>query len=171
MSSIDDSIDSVRDQWRSIVPELDTSPMSITGRIRVLSHAIQAGSDEVLARHGLTRADFDILSVLVRSGRPLSPTEITSQSLVSAPGTTKRLKKMTLEGLIERTENPLDRRGSLIKPTQKALAVFEPILESLSRYERDLLAQLGPRHIIQLTESLREFTSVVQAAGPRPTGS
>lgn len=139
--------------------------MSITGRIRVLSHAIQAGSDEVLARHGLTRADFDILSVLVRSGRPLTPTEITSQSLVSAPGTTKRLKKMTLEGLIERTENPQDRRGALIKPTDKALVAFEPILKSLSRYEQDLLAELGPRHLIQLTESLRELVAVVERGG------
>jgi DNA-binding MarR family transcriptional regulator len=145
--------------------------MSITGRIRVLAHAIQSGSDEVLARHGLTRADFDILSVLVRSGRPLTPTEITSQSLVSAPGTTKRLKKMTAEGLIERTENPRDRRGSLIKPTEKALAVFEPILESISRYEQDLLGQLGPRHLIQLTESLREFLSVVEEEVPRPPAS
>jgi DNA-binding MarR family transcriptional regulator len=140
--------------------------MSITGRIRVLSKAIQVGSDEVLARHGLTRADFDILSVLVRSGRPLTPTEITSQSLVSAPGTTKRLKKMTLDGLIVRSENPQDGRGWLIEPTRKGLDVFEPILESLSRYEQDLLARLKPRHVIQLTESLREFVFVVEEDGP-----
>lgn len=113
----------------------------------------------------MTRADFDILSVLVRSGRPLTPTEITAQSLVSAPGTTKRLKKMTLEGLVERTENPQDGRGALIKPTEKALVTFEPILKSLSRYEQDLLAELGPRHVIQLTESLRELVAVVERGG------
>lgn len=140
--------------------------MSITGRIRVLAHAIQAGSDEVLARHGLTRADFDILSVLVRSGKPLTPTEITSQSLVSAPGTTKRLKKMTLDGLVERVQNPRDGRGWLIEPTEKGLAAFRPILQSLSRYELDLLAGLGPRHVIQLTESLRELVAVVENRAP-----
>jgi DNA-binding MarR family transcriptional regulator len=140
--------------------------MSITGRIRVLSNAIQAGSDQVLALHGLTRADFDILSVLVRSGRPLTPTEITSQSLVSAPGTTKRLKKMMVDGLIVRSENPQDGRGWLIEPTRKGLDVFEPILESLSRYEQDLLARLKPRHVIQLTESLREFVFVVEEDRP-----
>lgn len=135
--------------------------MAITGRIRVLANSIQAGSDEVLERHGLTRADFDILSVLVRGGRSLSPTEITAQSLVSAPGTTKRIQRMITEGLVQKIENPHDRRGYLIEPTAKAREVFGPIVESISAYERELLKRLDPRHLIQLTEGLRAFANVV----------
>lgn len=155
-----DPIDTVREQWTSILPELDTSPMAITGRIRVLANAIQAGSDEVLARHGLTRADFDILSALVREGRSLSPTEITARSLISAPGTTKRLQRMIAEGLVEKIENPQDRRGYLIAPTAKAQEVFKPIVESISAYEQQVLGRMAPKHIIQLTESLRAFTDI-----------
>lgn len=135
--------------------------MAITGRIRVLANAIQAGSDQVLASYGLTRADFDILSVLVRSGRALSPTEITAQSLISAPGTTKRLQRMIAEDLVRKIENPRDRRGYLIEPTGKAEEVFQPIVESISAYEQELLKELAPRHIIQLTEGLRALTQVV----------
>lgn len=137
--------------------------MAITGRIRVLAHAIQTRSNHVLEQHGITRADFDILSALVRSGRPLTPSEITSQSLVSAPGTTKRLQKMTAAGLIERTVNPRDGRGSLIHPTEKALEIFEPILESISRSEQELLRRISPRHIIQLTEGLRALQAAAEA--------
>lgn len=162
MNSEKDSIDEVQRQWTRILPALDTSPMVITGRIRYLAEAIQAGSDEVLAQQGLTRADFDILSVLVRSGRALSPTEITVQSLISAPGTTKRIKKLESDGLVNRILNPNDKRGYLIEPTNHALEIFQPVVESISDYERTLLGKLEPRDVIQLTESLRAFVSAVR---------
>jgi len=162
MSFQKDSIDEVQEQWNGIMPYLDTSPMVITGRIRFLAQAIQAGSDAVLAKQGLTRADFDILSVLVRSGRPLSPTEITSQSLISAPGTTKRVKKLESDGLIQRISNPKDGRGYLVEPTEKSLGIFGPAVEAISAYERKLLDQMASRDVINLTEGLRGLVSIIR---------
>ncbi|NKX51271.1 MarR family transcriptional regulator, partial [Arthrobacter deserti] len=65
----------------------------------------------VLAANGITRAEFDMLSLLARSGRPMAPTELAAELLISGAGATKRLRKLTDAGLVRRETNPRDGRG------------------------------------------------------------
>lgn len=158
-----DAIDRIRAQWAAILPDIDTSPLSVVGRIRILAQLIQLASDEVLAEHGITRAEFDILSAVVRNGRPMSPTEIASASLTSAPGTSKRIKNLVDSGLVMRTANPRDGRGAFIHLTQQARDVIEPAIKSISNFERLLLQPMPADSRETLATLLRELMLIVEA--------
>lgn len=150
-----DFIDNVRQQWAHLFPTVDTEPMAIVGRINRIAHIIQLRSDTVLAAAGITRAEFDMLSLLARTGRPMTPTELASELLISGAGATKRLKKLQEAGLIQRESNPQDGRGALIRMTDKADALLRPIMESVLGFEAGLLSGLSESTARGLARDLR----------------
>jgi DNA-binding MarR family transcriptional regulator len=150
-----DYIDAVRAKWQQIFPDMDTEPTSIIGRINRIALIIQLRSDAVLAANGITRAEFDMLSLLARTGRPMTPTELAAELLISGAGATKRLKKLDEAGLIRRETNPRDGRGALIRMTDKAHALLRPILASVLDFEAGLLAALPADTRRELAASLR----------------
>jgi DNA-binding MarR family transcriptional regulator len=139
MTMTTDIVDTMRDEWGAILPEVDTSPLDIFGRLRRINVLLQAESDRVLAVHDVSRADFDIISALERHQRPLTPTEIATATLTSAAGTTKRLHRLVKIGMITREPNPDDGRGSLISLTQRGVDIIPPILHGLSSLEHELI--------------------------------
>lgn len=150
-----DYIDKIQAQWAQIQPELSTSSTGIVGRITRLAQVIQTRSDRVLESCGITRSEFDILALLTRTGRPMTPGEISTQLLCSGAGTTKRIKKLVSAGMITRDTNPEDGRGALISLTDKAQATTIPILRTLLESENDLIEPLPTEHRDALTANLR----------------
>lgn len=157
-----DSIDHVRGQWARIFPGLDTRPVDVVGRINRIAHIIQLRSDAVLARNAITRAEFDLLSVLARTGRPMAPTELAAELLISGPGVTKRIRKLLDAGLVEREANPQDGRSALIRMAPPALEALRPILEAVMAFEAGLLAALGPAGAEGLAENLRTLLASLE---------
>lgn len=163
-----DYIDVIRQQWGQIFPDVDTGPTSIVGRINRIAQIIQLRSDTVLAANGITRAEFDVLSLLARTGRPMAPTELAAELLISGAGATKRLKKLGDAGLIRRETNPQDGRGALIHLSGKAQDLLRPILESVLDFEAGLLSGLSAPARRNLARNLRELLGSLE---PRPRGS
>lgn len=151
----EDFIDIVRRQWAQIFPDADTEPTAIIGRINRIAQIIQLRSDAVLAAAGLTRAEFDMLSLLARTGRPMTPTELAAELLISGAGATKRLKKLQSAGLIRREANPQDGRGAFIHMTERAHELLWPILESVLGFEAGLLSGLPDSTARDLARDLR----------------
>nr|AIU93939.1 hypothetical protein LRS1606.505 [Rhodococcus sp. NS1] len=149
-----DAIDQARRQWGQRFPRLDTTPLDVFGRVRRISAVLQALSDNVLASYGITRADFDILSVLGRFGRAMTPTEIAVETVTSAPGTTKRIRRLVDAGLVRREPNPQDGRGSLISITAAAEVLLEPVLEAISELENAYLQRLPDSAVAELSTHL-----------------
>ncbi|MGI5219125.1 MarR family winged helix-turn-helix transcriptional regulator [Nocardia carnea] len=169
-----DTIEQARRQWALRFPELDVRPLDIFGRVRRIGSVLQSLSDEVLESYGITRADFDILSVLGRFGRAMTPTEIAAETVTSAPGTTKRIKRLVDAGLIVRLPNPQDGRGALISLSAEAEAFLEPVLQAISRLENEYLAQLPPGaidalrvHLTSLLECLEDSERALRVLGTR----
>ncbi|MFD1212140.1 MarR family winged helix-turn-helix transcriptional regulator [Arthrobacter sp. GCM10027362] len=146
---------------------MDTEPTSIIGRINRIAQIIQLRSDIVLAANGITRAEFDMLSLLARTGRPMTPTELAGELLISGAGATKRLKKLRDAGLIQREANPRDGRGALIHMTAKAHELLRPILESVLGFEAALLSRLSASTRRELARDLRALLTGLEP----PAGS
>ncbi|WP_369045951.1 MarR family winged helix-turn-helix transcriptional regulator [Sinomonas sp. P10A9] len=163
-----DYVDGVRSQWNRLFPGLDTGAVDIVGRINRISQIIQLRSDAVLAANRITRAEFDMLSLLARAARPMAPTELAAELLISGPGTTKRIKKLVDAGLAEREANPLDGRGTLIRLTPHAASVLRPILEDVLRLEESLISALDPAAASALAGHLRALLSSLE---PQSGGS
>ena len=163
-----DAIARARAQWEERFPDLNIRPLEVFGRVRRLAVLLQAHSDRVLEEHGITRADFDILSVLGRFGRPMTPSEIAAETLTSAPGTTKRMKRLAAAGLITRAADPADGRGALITLTPEADAFLEPVLRAISDLEQPLLEALPAGVEAGLRGSLEALLTTLEGA---PTSS
>ncbi|WP_255767664.1 MarR family winged helix-turn-helix transcriptional regulator [Pseudarthrobacter sulfonivorans] len=163
-----DYVDRVRHQWEQIFPGLETSSADIVARIHRIGQIIQLRSDAVLAENGITRAEFDMLSLLARTGRPMGPTELAGELLISGAGATKRIRKLLDAGLVQRDTNPQDGRGALVRMTPEARTRLRPILESVLTFEAGMLAALDTAAAGHLAGDLR---SLLTALEPGPGAS
>ena len=161
-----DYIDAIQEQWGRMLPQIDIGAAGIIGRIRRLGQIIQLRSDAVLARHGVTRSEFDILSALARSGRPMAPSVLAAELLISGAGMTKRIKKLVDTGLIRRDVNPEDGRGALLHMTERGQELLLPVLESISGFELELLEVFSAADCGKLTEYLRTLLADLERDAP-----
>ncbi len=140
-----DPVDRARAEWAAVHPQLDTSPMAVSGRLRLLAAAVGRAADEVVREEELTRAEFDVLCALRRSRRPLTPTGVSAATLASGAATTKRLEHLTARGLLERTPDPRDGRASRLALTPAGTALVDRVLPAVLAAEGRATAALDPR--------------------------
>ena len=70
-----DRVDAARANWNELFPDIDTYHLAIFSRMRLIVQGLELSMNDVLARFGMTRADFNIISQLVRNRRPMTPSE------------------------------------------------------------------------------------------------
>lgn len=80
-----DIVSSVVRQWQTVHPDIDTGPMEIIGRINRCAALLQQAEDAPLRHAGLTRAEFDLLGTLRRTGRELTPATSPARPSPPAP--------------------------------------------------------------------------------------
>jgi DNA-binding MarR family transcriptional regulator len=147
-----DHVGKILEQWQRERPDLDVAPMGLLGRLaRLRAHLIRE-IDTELERHGLSGSSFDVLATLRRSGAPyrLSPGELLATTMVTSGTMTNRIDQLEKAGLVERLDNPDDRRGVIIALTDEGFAVVDEavtahvanqrrLVEVLSNHERRTL--------------------------------
>ncbi|EFF89741.1 regulatory protein, MarR [Streptomyces sp. e14] len=138
----DDTVAAVVRQWRAVHPDLDTAPMEIIGRINRCAALLQEAEDAPLRRAGLSRAEFDLLGALRRTGHELTPGELARETFSSGAAVTKRLKQLTERGLVERRGDTRDRRVAHVRLTDAGRELVDGILPEQLAYERTVLAGL-----------------------------
>src|SRR5829696_7466032 len=159
-SAVDrDGVDAIIEQWSRERPDLDSSPIGIVGRVSRLARELELRLEPVYRAHGLEGGWYDVLATLRRSGPPyrLRPTELTESAMLTSSGTTKRLDRLEAAGLIARTPDPSDRRGTLITLTDAGHAAVDRTIAAHLRNERELIAALDEREQAQLAGLLRKL--------------
>ena len=157
-----DAVDDIQREWRRLRPDLDLEAIGVVGRVLRSAALIVHRSDEVLAAHGLTRGEFDILAVLRRSATPRSPGELRTISLATAPSTTKRLKQLEGRGLVSRSMNPADCRGALISLTAAGRDLVDEVFPLQLSAENSLLAGLKGDERAALARSLTMLLASIE---------
>jgi len=154
-----DGVDEILEQWQRERPELDHSPVGVVGRISRLAREIEARLEPVYREHGLEPGWHDVLATLRRSGPPfqLRPTDLTNASMLTSSGTTKRLDKLESAGLIARSPDPQDRRGTLITLTGAGRELIDALTAAHLANERRILAGLSEDEQRRLTDLLRKL--------------
>lgn len=158
-----DAVDTIRERWAQLRPELDLEPIDVIGRILRSSALIVRTSDELLSRHGLTRGEFDILTALRRAVTPQSPGTLRTIGLASGPATTKRLRALDSRGLVVRSANPADGRGALIALTAEGAALIDAVFPEILDVERALLERIPAASREATVEALRAVLASVEA--------
>ncbi|MFJ9719383.1 MarR family winged helix-turn-helix transcriptional regulator [Streptomyces sp. NPDC101213] len=154
-----DTVASVVRQWRAVRPELDTAPMEIIGRVNRCAALLQQAEDAPLRRAGLTRAEFDLLGALRRTGHELTPGELVRETFSSGAAVTKRVKHLTERGLVERRGDARDRRVAHLRLTEAGRALVDGIMPEQLAYESAVLAALDADRQGELADLLGELLS------------
>jgi DNA-binding MarR family transcriptional regulator len=152
-----DGVDLIIEQWQRARPDLDSSPIGIVGRLSRLAREIEDRLEPVYREHGLEPGWHDLLATLRRSGGTLRPTDLTNASMLTSSGTTKRLDKLEAAGLIARTADPDDRRGTLISLTAAGRRLIDELTPAHLDNERRILAALSEADQRRLADLLRKL--------------
>jgi DNA-binding MarR family transcriptional regulator len=162
-----DGVDLIIEQWRRERPELDHSPIGVVGRVSRLARELEPRLEQVYREHGLEPGWHDVLATLRRTGAPyrLRPTELTDALMITSSGTTKRLDRLEQAGLVARTPDPEDRRGTLITLTAAGRELIDSVTPAHLDNERRILAVLTDAEQRRLADLLRKL-ALGLGAGP-----
>ncbi|WP_292897756.1 MarR family winged helix-turn-helix transcriptional regulator [Nitratireductor sp.] len=161
-----DHVDRLRAQWARELADLDTSPMSILGRIYRLSMLVRPGIEETFAAFGLDRGEFDVIATLRRAGAPyrLTPTELYRSLMITSGGLTHRLKRLEKAGLVKRAPSPEDGRSMMVELTSAGKTRAEEAFRADMASELALFAAMPQARRELLEELLRELTHTVMSS-------
>jgi DNA-binding MarR family transcriptional regulator len=151
-----DAVAQITARWAIERPELDTLPMAIFGRIARLHREQTLASERAYATLGINSGDFDVLATLRRSGAPyrLTPSQLTTQMMITSGGTTQRVDRLETAGLVIREPSSDDRRSTTIVLTDKGFDLINAALVKHLDVERELLTGLPAREQQRLVKLL-----------------
>jgi DNA-binding MarR family transcriptional regulator len=154
-----DDIDRFRAAWARELPDLDTEPMDILGRIHRIAALVRAGIEATFAAHGIERGEFDVIGSLRRAGPPyaLTPTELYSALLASSGGLTYRLNRLEEAGLITRKPSETDGRSRVVALTEKGKALADAAFRDDMQRELAILSVMPAERRAKLAVLLREL--------------
>jgi DNA-binding MarR family transcriptional regulator len=154
-----DHIDWIVEAWRREMPEVDTSPMAVVGRLLRAARHLELAIERRLADFGLNMTEFNVLAALRRTGSPfrMAPVDLSRSLLLSSGGLTKRIDRLEAHGLVERSPDPKDRRSVLVGLTEAGRELIEPAVAEHLTNEAGLIAALSSEQRETLNSVLRSL--------------
>ena len=161
-----DAVDVIVSEWQRERPDLDPSAKELTGRIIRLGSLFERRYADAFTAFGLNEGDYSILAPLRRAGAPfeLTPTELAKHRMITSGGMTAALDRLERKGLVSRSPNPADRRGSLIRLTAAGREIIDTAMTSHTEIEHHLVSTLDQAERAQLESLLRKL---LQASEPQ----
>ncbi len=157
-------------QWQRVMPELDTAPMGVIGRINRCAALLQQAADAPLAREGFSRAEFDILGTLRREDRELTPGQIARETFASGAAVTKRVRLLEEKGLIARRPDARDRRVAHLSLTPEGSVLIDRLMPDQLAYEKSLLSGLDEGQRAELADVLGDLLLLLEGRVGGRTG-
>lgn len=87
----------------------------------------------------------------------LTPTQLRNEMMLSSGATTHRIDLLEKRSLIERMDDPNDRRGTLVKLTREGVMLVDEVTEAHLALEHELLAPLTTEQKQDLAGLLAEL--------------
>lgn len=137
-----DHVTKLLQQWQTVRPELDASPMGIIGRIGRMEKFLTPAIESVIQQHGMTRIEFDLMATLRRANGALTPTELYKTTMLSSGAVSSKLDKLVEKQWVERLLNEEDRRSCRVVLTKQGLDVIDPAVEAHVENQKKLLESL-----------------------------
>ena len=154
-----DKIDKIIEQWNRELPDLDVTSMGLIGRFKRTTQCLTLEMAKTFTAHGLNPANFDVLATLRRAGAPyaLSPNDLIASTMVTSGTMTNRIDQLTKAGLVERIQNPNDRRSVVVSLTKKGFSVIDATLKEHVATQKRLTSGLSEDENKNLDALLRKF--------------
>ena len=114
-------------------------------------------SDQALSDHGLSYATAIPLLVLSRQGENVRQGVLADELGIEGPSLVRLIDLLQAEGLVERREDPTDRRAKTLHLTKAGAAKVEETNRILRRVRTSLLRDIGPEELAITFETLQRI--------------
>jgi DNA-binding MarR family transcriptional regulator len=153
-----DTVDDIVDAWRAELPAVAGPELELGKRTARLTALLGEATHAQLSRLGLTKAEYEVLSVLRTAGEPyqLRPTDLTNRLLLSSGGTSNLLRRLTETGLVEREADTRDARSSWVRLTVSGVEIAEMAVRAASGAQAALLRSVPEATARAAIDALRE---------------
>jgi MarR family transcriptional regulator for hemolysin len=154
----------------------DAHLATLTGHLLVIHRAYRAAADKALADYGLSQATAWPVIWAGRLGDGVRQGVLAEAMGVEGPSLVRVLDQLVAAGLIERREDPLDRRAKTLHLTQAGHALRERVENMLLRLRRQVFHGVNAEDIeacIRVFESIKTSLARTQPipAVPPPPGA
>lgn len=150
-SQQEDSVQYIISQWQNQGFHSDELlAMETIGRIKRLEVILMRRlSANYKINYQLSHWEFDVLATLRRAGKPycLSPTVLFDSMMVSSGTMTNRLQHLEKKQLIERIDNPDDKRSLLVQLTTEGICLIDRAVASHISLENRLMSGMSKEEL------------------------
>jgi DNA-binding MarR family transcriptional regulator len=165
-----DEVDEIVAAWRRERPDLDVEPLHVLSRIARLAAVLDERRADAFVDHGLQGHEFDVLSVLRRSGHPFEQTagELATLTHVTSGTMPSRLDRLVSRGLVTRHADPKDGRLVRVRLTDAGRDRVDAAFAELLSSEQALLGNLDAERQAALADALRVLLKMAKAGHNQP---
>ncbi|NYH78792.1 DNA-binding MarR family transcriptional regulator [Actinopolyspora biskrensis] len=162
-ANVPDGVETSARRWREQRPDLDVSPLAVTGGLATASRRIEERLRVVLNEHGLNGWEFDVLATLRTNGEPyeMCPGTIGGHLSVSNSTMTNRINRLESSGLVERHFSPQNRRIIIVRLTERGFEVADRAMSSYLAESKNAIGALSSAEVDQLCGLLRKLNAGV----------
>lgn len=153
-----DHVDQILLQWEQARPDLDCSPMGISGRIGRSSRFLSESIESVYNQYDLSLIEMDIVSTLRRSKVPLTPTQLYKTLMYSSGTMSTRIEGLVKRGLIYRDTSGEDRRSCKVYLTEAGIELTDALVTNHVANLHRLMSPLTEKEQAQLASLLQKLT-------------
>lgn len=152
-----DEVDTIVEAWQRERPDLDVDPLHVLSRISRLAAVLDERRANAFVEHGLQGYEFDVLTVLRRSGEPFERTagELAALTYVTSGTMTSRLNRLSERNFVTRHADAVDGRLVWVRLTALGRIRVDAAFAALLDSERELLATLDNARRESLVDALR----------------
>lgn len=163
---VDDPVEMILTQWQRERPDIDPAPMKLFGLLAQSQSMTTSFMNEALAKWGLSRPSFDVLSALRRSGSPfcLTPKNLSESLMLSGAGMTSRLDRLESLYLIARLPEPNDRRSVKIQLTDRGVRLIDDMIPDIVEAQWRVISTFGARNAGELINLLTNFLNLLASS-------
>lgn len=122
------------------------------GLIKLSAKIVALTDGELRRRHGITGRDYELLHHLSAADRPLKVSELATVIDDSSSCITHRVNRLTQAGLVEKRNDPDDRRSRLVTMTRDGRQLLQSAAPGhVQRVRRWVIDPLSQRDLSDLT--------------------
>jgi len=157
--AVPDATDRVLHQWAQVRPDLDVSSVGVISRLGRLRAIIAEEQEALFAEHGVTNPTFTMLVTLVRINQPggISQRRLANEMALTPGTVSARVDRLVADGLVVRSPDPADGRGSLVTLTDRGRDLFEAVVPAHLANQVRLLGSLSAEEQATLAGLLRKL--------------
>jgi MarR family transcriptional regulator for hemolysin len=143
---------------------------TFTGDLLRLARVYRRAVDRNLGEHGISDARALPVLQIARSGGGMRQGMLAEELGIEGPSLVRLLDQICAAGLVERRDDPKDRRAKTLHVTEGGRALAGVLEALLSEFRNQLMAEVSDEDLAATLRTFAAFEAALEAAETRTRG-